>query len=162
MASTSDIFGASLGSALAEPQNPTTIRMFGIVLFPSTYQPPPYCCFLGKTQRRKFLGQVICSCVWCFPRLQSVPQTRSVFQDLVDFPSLSKGSPSMAGLLLSGSGYGSCLSFPFIYKSLSPLRSLVHQAFLCLPRFASFIETYYFILLVFLLLTTGIKSSVFF
>lgn len=87
MASTSDIFGASLGSALAEPQNPITITMFGIVLFPSTYQPPPYCCFLGKTQRRKFLGQVICPCVWCFPRLQSVPQTHSVFQDLVDFPS---------------------------------------------------------------------------
>ena len=85
MSSTSDIFGASLGSALAEPQNPITIRRFEIVLFPSTYQPPPYCCFLGKIQRRKFLGQGICPCVWCFPRLQSVPQTHSVFQGLVDF-----------------------------------------------------------------------------
>lgn len=76
------------------------------------------------------------------------------------FSHLGKVSPPMAGLLLPGSGYGSCLSFPFIYKSLSPLRSLVHQGFLCPPLFASFIETYYFILPVFLLLTTGIKSSV--
>lgn len=75
LASTSDIFGTSLGSALVEPQNPITIRMFEIVLFPSTYQPPPYCCFLGKIRRRKFLDQVICPCVWCFSRLQSVPQT---------------------------------------------------------------------------------------
>ena len=76
------------------------------------------------------------------------------------FPHLGKVSPSMTGLLLPGSGYGSCLSFPFIYKSLSPLRSLVHQGFLCPPLLASFIETYYFILLVFLLLTIGIRSSV--
>ena len=160
MSSTSDIFGASLGSALAEPQNPITIRRFEIVLFPSTYQPPPYCCFLGKIQRRKFLGQGICPCVWCFARLQSVHKLTLFSRVWLIFSHLGKVSPPMAGLLLPGSGYGSCLSFPFIYKSLSPLRSLVHQGFLCPPLFASFIETYYFILPVFLLLTTGIKSSV--
>ena len=79
LASITDIFGASLDSALAEPQNPITIRMFGIMLFPSTYHPLPYCCFLGKIQRRKFLGQVsLCLVLFqtpicttnplCFPR----------------------------------------------------------------------------------------------
>lgn len=47
--------------------------------------PLPYCCFLGRTRRREFLGQLICSCVWSSSRLQAIPASSSVFQDLAHF-----------------------------------------------------------------------------
>lgn len=47
--------------------------------------PLPYCCFLGRTRRREFLGQLICSCVWSSSRLQAIPGSSSVFQDLAHF-----------------------------------------------------------------------------
>ena len=85
----SDIFGTSLASALAEPQNPIMTRMFGIMLFSLTYHPLPYCCFLGKTHRRKLLGQVICPCVWGSSKCITA---HSVSQDLADFPLSLQGA----------------------------------------------------------------------
>lgn len=54
LTSISHTFGALSDSALAEPQNPITTRMFGIMQF-CTYHPLPYCYFLGNSQKREFL-----------------------------------------------------------------------------------------------------------
>ena len=132
----SDIFGTSLASALAEPQNPIMTRMFGIMLFSLTYHPLPYCCFLGKTHRRKLLGQVICPlCLGlfqvhhsplCFPRSGWFPLIFARSKSLQDCSHSDQASPP---------GYGSCLSFPFAYESLSPLGKSIKTSLCPSPFF---------------------------
>lgn len=112
-------------------QSPQECLGLGNSLF--SYHPPLYCGFLGKTQRREFLGQVICSLpdsnlsqesivfskIW--PISFFPPKSLHLWQDC-SYP--GQASPP---------GHESCVTSPFTpftYKSFSPLRNLVHHGLL--------------------------------